>query len=62
MRDEKTHLAIHGENRFDLNEWLRKAIIHKTASKIYDEIVENEKEKVKNESKGDSKNVERKQF
>lgn len=26
MRDEKTHLAIHGENRFDLNEWLKKGL------------------------------------
>ena len=26
MRDEKTHLAIHGENGFDLNEWLKKGL------------------------------------
>lgn len=26
MRDEKTHLAIHGENRFDLNKWLKKGL------------------------------------
>lgn len=26
MGDEKTHLAIHGENRFDLNDWLKKGL------------------------------------
>lgn len=52
MRDEKTHLAIHGENRFDLNEWLKKGL----------KLSQYQRNLSKKKSKGDSKDDKRKQF